>query len=87
MEDVKNHLDRIGMSEYTTRFLTEGFDTWEVIMDITEGDLASLGVSMAHQKRLRQEILDAWSRLSRRCSPSRNAKTRCKYISLCPISL
>ena len=35
---------RFGMSKYTHRFLAEGFDTWDVIRDITEADLVFLGV-------------------------------------------
>jgi hypothetical protein len=56
MADIKTLLGRLGMSEYTTRFRAEGFDTWEVIMDITEADLTYLAVSLTHRKRLQQEI-------------------------------
>ena len=52
MEDVATLLHRFGMSEYTDRFLAEGFDTWDVVRDITEADLAFLGVGVAHRKRL-----------------------------------
>lgn len=32
-------LARLGLSEYLDRFVTEGFDTWETLLDITESDL------------------------------------------------
>ena len=32
-------LTRLGLSQYLDRFVTEGFDTWETLLDITESDL------------------------------------------------
>ena len=32
-------LVRLGLSQYTTRFIDEGFETWETVLDITESDL------------------------------------------------
>jgi hypothetical protein len=52
MAEIETLLSRLGMSEYTTRFLAEGFDTRESIMDVIETDLAYLAVNLAHRKRL-----------------------------------
>ena len=32
-------LARLGLSQYLDRFVAEGFDTWETLLDITESDL------------------------------------------------
>ena len=32
-------LVRLGLSQYTTRFIDEGFETWETVLDIIESDL------------------------------------------------
>ena len=39
MSDLSEMLERIGLSEYQARFRDEGFETWEILMDITETDL------------------------------------------------
>lgn len=73
MEDVATLLDRFDMSEYTDRFLAEGFDAWNVVRDITDADLTFLGVGLAHRRRLQQETLAAWNPRSPRSSSSRKA--------------
>ena len=30
---------RLGLDQYLDSFIVEGFDTWETILDIQEGDL------------------------------------------------
>ena len=35
-------LARLGLSQYLDRFVTEGFDTWETLLEITESDLYGL---------------------------------------------
>jgi hypothetical protein len=32
-------LERINLQEYTANLITEGFDTWESVLDVTESDL------------------------------------------------
>ena len=34
-------LARLGLSQYLDRFVAEGFDTWETLLDITESDLCA----------------------------------------------
>lgn len=74
MEDVTTLLDRFGMSEYTDRFLAEGFDAWDVVRDITEADLTFLGVGLAHRRRLQQAILASWNPQNPHCLSLRKAE-------------
>lgn len=39
MTDLADRLERLGLSQYLDAFITEGFDTWETVLDITESDL------------------------------------------------
>lgn len=39
MGDLKDRLARLGLAQYFDVFATEGFDTWETVLDITESDL------------------------------------------------
>ncbi|KAI4120101.1 MAG: hypothetical protein LQ345_000057 [Seirophora villosa] len=52
-------LDRLGLGRYLERFLDEGFETWETVVDITESDLDALGVKLGHRRRLQREIANA----------------------------
>lgn len=40
--DFRDRLARLNLSDYADRFVDEGFDTWEVLVDITERDLYGL---------------------------------------------
>jgi hypothetical protein len=79
MAETETLLSRLGMSEYTTRFLAEGFDTWEAIMDITEPDLAYLAVSLGHRKRLQQDISNTRAHIPVSCSKLLDYQALCKY--------
>jgi hypothetical protein len=39
MSQVVLFLDKLGMSKYTYRFLHEGFDTFETLLEVWESDL------------------------------------------------
>jgi len=39
MNDLSDRLERLGLSQYLEVFLSEGYDTWETLCDITESDL------------------------------------------------
>lgn len=39
MANLREELERLGLSEYLEAFVAEGFDTWEAVLDITESDL------------------------------------------------
>lgn len=39
MNDLKDRLESLGLSQYFEVLVSEGFDSWEIILDITESDL------------------------------------------------
>jgi hypothetical protein len=39
MSDLGERLERMGLAQYLDAFVSEGFDSWETILDITESDL------------------------------------------------
>ncbi len=39
MTDPGPIFDRLGLGQYLERFIDEGFETWETVLDITESDL------------------------------------------------
>ena len=39
MTDLASRLERLDLAQYLDAFENEGFDTWEVVLDITEVDL------------------------------------------------
>ena len=43
MTELANRLDELDLAQYLDRFLEQGFDTWDTILDITEPDLYVTG--------------------------------------------
>ena len=39
MTDLDSVLSRLGLSQYLDKFVAEGFETWDTVLDITEEDL------------------------------------------------
>lgn len=39
MTELESHLERLGLEQYLDAFVAEGFDTWEILLDIQETDL------------------------------------------------
>lgn len=39
MSDLGTYLERLGLEQYHSAFVGEGFDTWESLFDIQESDL------------------------------------------------
>ncbi|KAF2259831.1 hypothetical protein CC78DRAFT_585511 [Lojkania enalia] len=66
MSDLGERMERLGLSQYLERFVAEGFDTWETVLDITESDLNSLNVKLGHRRKLQRAIAE-----SRGQAPSR----------------
>ncbi|KAF2804318.1 uncharacterized protein BDZ99DRAFT_154940 [Mytilinidion resinicola] len=58
MNDLGERLERLGLSQYLDAFVTEGFDTWETILDITESDLGALNVKLGHRRKLQRAIAE-----------------------------
>ncbi len=39
MTQLASIFTRLGLEQYLDSFIIEGFDTWETVLDIQEGDL------------------------------------------------
>ncbi|KAF2844178.1 hypothetical protein T440DRAFT_484380 [Plenodomus tracheiphilus IPT5] len=52
--DLEYCLARLGLNQYYQVLANEGFDTWEVLLDIAESDLHHLGVKLGHQRVISQ---------------------------------
>lgn len=39
MTDIGPYLERLGLEQYHDALVAEGFDTWDTLLDIKEGDL------------------------------------------------
>jgi hypothetical protein len=40
MSDLASRLERLGLARYAEGLAAEGFDTWEMVLNITESDLS-----------------------------------------------
>lgn len=58
MTDLKQKLEHLGLLQYFDVFVTEGFDTWETVLDIRESDLDSLNVKLGHRRKLQRAIAE-----------------------------
>ncbi|KAF2665969.1 hypothetical protein BT63DRAFT_45295 [Microthyrium microscopicum] len=58
MTDLSDRFARLGLTEYFPSFVTEGFDTWETVLDITESDLTYLNVKLGHRRKLQRAIAE-----------------------------
>ncbi|KAI9652495.1 MAG: hypothetical protein M1831_006764 [Alyxoria varia] len=57
---------KLGMSDYEERFVTEGFDNWQTLSDITEADLIELDVKLGHRRKLQRAIAEDRGQASHR---------------------
>ena len=48
MDTLEERLKRLGLSQYLEALVSEGFDTWETVLGVTESDLYVFSTS---QKR------------------------------------
>ena len=46
MADLYSVLLRLGLAQYFDKFSGEGFETWEIVLDITESDLWDFDVTL-----------------------------------------
>lgn len=56
MTELGRIFARLGIEQYLDSFIVEGFDTWETVLDIQEGDLDALNVKLGHRRKLQREI-------------------------------
>ncbi|KAI9700567.1 MAG: hypothetical protein M1820_006721 [Bogoriella megaspora] len=59
MTSLKERLDELDLSRYYEAFVSEGFDTWDALLLITEKDLGELNVKLGHRRKLQRAIADA----------------------------
>ncbi|KAF9730436.1 hypothetical protein PMIN06_001289 [Paraphaeosphaeria minitans] len=69
MSGLAERLSRLGLSQYLEVFVSEGFDTWETVLDITESDLGSLSVKLGHRRKLQRAIAESRGQSSGRPLP------------------
>ncbi|KAL1595857.1 hypothetical protein SLS60_009547 [Paraconiothyrium brasiliense] len=69
MSDLAERLARLGLSQYLEALVSEGFDTWETVLDITESDLGSLNVKLGHRRKLQRAIAETRRQSSTRPLP------------------
>lgn len=59
MTDLSEKLEGLGLSQYFESFVAEGFDTWEIVLDVTESDLNYLNVKLGHRRKLQRAIAES----------------------------
>ena len=52
-------LTELELDQYLDILIENGFDTWEVVQDITEDDLRQLGFKLGHRRILQRAIADS----------------------------
>ena len=57
MQQIADWLKRLGMSEYTQRFVENGIDL-NVLPDLTDQDLKDIGVLLGHRRKLLRAIVE-----------------------------
>jgi hypothetical protein len=56
MPDMKEILERLGLTEYIQILTENGFYNWDIVVDITEEDLTALNFKLGHRRALQREI-------------------------------
>ena len=56
MDDLESALTSLDMLQYRDRLLQAGFDSWEILCEITEHDLEALNIELGHRRKLQREI-------------------------------
>ncbi|KAL5400600.1 hypothetical protein PMIN03_012248 [Paraphaeosphaeria minitans] len=85
MSDLGERLARLGLSQYLEAFVSEGFDAWETVLDITESDLASLRVKLGHRRKLQRVIAESRGQSSGRSLSIAFGKAGSVDVS-CPVA-
>jgi hypothetical protein len=58
-ESLDEVFEELGLSQYLDTFKDQGFDSWDIILDITESDLDALGVKLGHRRKLQRRIANS----------------------------
>ncbi|XMA16660.1 hypothetical protein WAI453_009451 [Rhynchosporium graminicola] len=54
--DLQFVLAHLGITVYWPLLFETGFETWEILKDITERDMEAIGMKLGHRRRLQREI-------------------------------
>ncbi|RSL38387.1 hypothetical protein CEP53_014912 [Fusarium sp. AF-6] len=57
--DLEKIFGELGLTQYLDTFVEQGFDEWDIILDIQESDLDALGVKLGHRRKLQRRIANA----------------------------
>ena len=57
MQQIGDWLEQLGLGQYAVRFVDNGIET-DVLRDLTDDDLAALGVLLGHRRRMLRAIRD-----------------------------
>lgn len=57
MQQIGDWLEQLGLGQYAVRFVENGIET-DVLRDLTDDDLAGLGVLLGHRRRMLRAIRD-----------------------------
>ncbi|KAM0721903.1 hypothetical protein Q7P37_002828 [Cladosporium fusiforme] len=79
VSQFRDSLQRLGLSQYHDGLVSEAFDSWEVLADITEEDLDALGVKLGHRRSFsstRLELTSSLQILQRAIAASRKDDTQ-----------
>jgi hypothetical protein len=56
MPELREVLERLGLTEYLQVLTENGFHNWDTVVDITEEDLTTLNFKLGHRRALQREI-------------------------------
>ncbi|KAF2813614.1 uncharacterized protein BDZ99DRAFT_338006, partial [Mytilinidion resinicola] len=56
MAELKHILERLGLGEYYDTLVSNGFERWDTVLEITEDDLSALEFKRGHRRLLQREI-------------------------------
>ncbi|KAF2754887.1 hypothetical protein EJ05DRAFT_513804 [Pseudovirgaria hyperparasitica] len=54
--DLRTVLNNLNLTAYYDALVSNGFDSWEGVLDITENDFHKLGFKLGHRRKLQREI-------------------------------
>ncbi|KAI5465946.1 hypothetical protein BGZ63DRAFT_400379 [Mariannaea sp. PMI_226] len=54
--ELETIFTQLGLTQYLDSFIEQGFDEWDIILDIQESDLDALGVKLGHRRKLQRRI-------------------------------
>jgi hypothetical protein len=56
--DLHENLSRCGLLQYLEVLAENGFDTWDTVLDIQEGDLEAMEFKLGHRRKLQRQIMN-----------------------------